>query len=161
MSTKNKKQSEKSKASSRMELVKNEGGISKLFRSTGSIDRKNYVIKSRPPTIKPADFPIGQALVGILWSVNRVEGKPDKDGTSKPWAKIVIKGSPTDLGVELTATAVLRSALEITLADDGAHSPYLHHEVTIERLADKLYSKKGNDAWNFIVGISEKPVKLS
>jgi hypothetical protein len=150
-----KKTKAKATASERVENVRsNVGAINRFFKKASEVNREGFEVKSRPPTIKPVDFSPGMVLEGVLVGVHGIPAT--KKGDGKPWCKIHIKPEGDRIGVEMAAGALLRSALEINAEDaEGATSPFIGHLVTIE-LGDpvKLPSKKGNDAWNFIVGIS-------
>lgn len=155
--------SSKSKAKGRMELVKNEGGasaLSKMFKKREDINRKGFNVRSRPPTIKPTDFSPGMVLEGVLKSVERIEGTAHRKGESvKPWVKIHIVPEGEDIGVSMAAGAMIAQALDIEIGDDGAECPFIGHLITVE-LGDpiKLPSKKGNEAWNFVVAVSPDKV---
>lgn len=154
-------------AKQKMELVANPGGASAalaLFRDNKSGVSAGLKVKSRSPMLKPAQFPTGRILGGILKRLIRcVAGKND-DGSDKYGCLIEIVPDLNAVGVAIPATATLMGPLEITQHGTGLSTefktPYINHQVEIEKLEDKIPSKKGQDAWSFLVAIGEEPVKV-
>ena len=151
-------------AAERMETIKGNASIASMFQSAAHVDPNKYIIKSRSPLIKPHQMPEGQALIGVLQRFIGVEVGSGKDKRVGTLAEFKPQGSA--IGYAIPLTAVLRGALEVTgdgagetTGDSGeAKSPFIGHEVVIQRMADKIPSKKGNDAWNFIVAISPERI---
>lgn len=111
------------------------------------------VVKTMAPMIKPKDFPVGKVLVGRFKSI--FETKPGKaeDGTDKLGEGIEIVPDGAQLGVAIPAGAVIRRALEIEGRGAAATSKFLGKTIAVQKLAEKIPSKKGNDAWNFVIAI--------
>ena len=155
-------------ASSRMELVKAEGNTASLAASSvfmEGIDANQLIVKSRSPMIKPGDMPLGKAATGVLKRL--ISCTVQEEDTKKKLPKkygCLIELVPVgrQVGAAIPATAVIANALEIVDADsENPKSPFIGHLVAIQRLPDKLPSKRGNDAWNFIIAVSPEPVKIS
>lgn len=151
-------------ASDKIELVKNQGSQSITSMFGKNADMGGMVLRSRAPLIKPSKWPAGQQLVGFITGVKAVERLDGKKVSS--WGLIEISPDGKAVGVAIPATGTITQALEITCDDEkkGAEAvyscPFIGHKVVIELLPDKIPSKKGNDAWNFVVAVSEKPAKL-
>jgi hypothetical protein len=60
------------------------------------------------------------------------------------------------VGAAVPTVATIKTALEITGEGDDAVCPFIGYEVVLERLDGRIPSKRGNDAWNFIVALGEK-----
>jgi len=121
----------------------------------GFIVKEGFIVKSRSPMIKPAALKKGDAITGVFTKIiTCVAGKND-DGTDKPGNLIELVPRGAQVGVAFPVTAVIRGALDITGVGDKAESPHLGKEVIIQALGEenKIPSKKGQDAWNFIVAI--------
>ena len=162
MSTKNKK-TVKSPAQ-KMALVKADGFTKNIveagtgmFTESGEGFGEDMEIKSRAPWIKPLNFPVGKLLTGVLKGIGtRQSNQPD----GRPWCMLEIVPLSGGIGVAITATATITEALQITYKNGVYETPFLGHKVSIEKLADKIPSKKGNDAWHFLVAVSRNPVSL-
>jgi hypothetical protein len=152
-------------AKEKMELVRNPGGAlaaQALFRDNKTGVTKGLKVRSRSPLLKPAVFPVGRILSGIFKrTIVCIAGKGEK-GRDKLGCLIEIVPDLNSVGVAIPATATLVGPLEITQEGDGTKegtkflSPYIGHMVEIEKLDDKIPSKKGQDAWNFLVAISDE-----
>jgi len=125
------------------------------FVDSQELDGGGFTIKTRSPLIKPDKFPLDKVLKGVFTKlVPCICGKME-DGKDK-WGNLIeIVPVGAKVGVALAATAVLRGALDITGVGEEADSIHIGKVVAIQRLPEKLPSKKGNDAWNFIVGIQD------
>lgn len=169
MSTKTKKPTDKQKAEKRMELVSAPGNTDQLAMSAmfskGKALNKGMTIKSRSPLLKPDLFPVGEIMTGIVKKlITCVAGKND-DGTDKAGCLIEIVPSLDTVGYAIPAVATLMSALEIThVRGSGKEAvfstPYLNHTVQIEKMAERIPSKKGQAAWMFLVAVSDEPVTV-
>jgi hypothetical protein len=139
----------------KLELVKADG-LASLLKKSGTVSKVGFKAKTRPPTMKPDMFQPGDVLEGILVGVHKIEGTKQKDGSQKSWCKIHIKPEGDELGVEMAAGGMIRFGLEITDEGDVAHTPYIGRAIQIE-LGNpvRIKSKKGNDAWNFIVRVAD------
>jgi hypothetical protein len=141
-----------------LSLVPAEKGVNvltTLFRSkeeAATARPKDVVVKSMSPMLKPAQWPAGAVLVGKFVRLFETHPGNNEDGTPKlgEGIEIVPEGSP--VGVSLPAVAVLRTALEISGKGKEATSPFIGRIIEVELLG-KVPSKKGNDAWNFLVSI--------
>lgn len=125
----------------------------------GFVDRKEAVlpkgviIKSFAPLIKPINWPKGKdgvnmRLVGKFVKIFTTQASKTKTGLG---IEIVPDGAP--VGVALPVTATLRTGLAISGEAENAKSEYMGRYVAIELLDEKLPSKKGQSAWNFVVAI--------
>lgn len=110
----------------------------------------NAVVKTLSPLLSPRDFPVGKVLVGRFTKIFETNPTKDKKGVG---IEIVPDGSRT--GIALAAVATISQALEIDDVSKGkqATSPHLGKIIAVQILPDKLPSKKGKDAWNFLVAI--------
>lgn len=138
-----------------MSMEKNGGNFDYALEDSHASDMKGFVVKSRSPMLKPALIPTGKIIRGIFTKLITCVSALEKDGTKKPGNLIEIVKEGNQIGVAIPLTAVLANALEVTGKGDEAESKWLGHEIAIERLADKIPSKQGQDAWNFIVAIKE------
>lgn len=123
----------------------------------GFIDKTGFelpegaVIKSRSPMVPPKLFPVGKVLVGRFAKMFQTEPQKGKMGVG---IEIIPYGS--QIGIAVPAVATIAQGLEITGADkglEGAKTPYLGRTIALQRMEGKLKSKKGQDAWHFIVAI--------
>jgi len=114
------------------------------------LDSSKFTVISRSPMLKPAQMPLGKAVVGVFTKLITCHPQKDKLGNM---AEIVPVGSK--VGVCIPLTGVLKGALRVTGEGDDAESEFVGKEVAIQRLNDKIPSKKGQDAWNFIVAVRE------
>ncbi len=152
----------------KMELVANPNGANAalaLFRDARSGVSKGLRVKSRSPLLKPAQFPTGRILSGIIKRLITCKvGVGEKKGSIKYGCLIEIVPDLNSVGVAIPATATLMSPLEITQHGEGDatefQTPYINHTVEIEKLEDKIPSQKGQSAWNFLVAISEEAIIL-
>jgi len=110
-------------------------------------------IKALSPMIKPLDFPVGRVLVGKLTRLFETKPGTAEDGSAKKGEGLEIIPPGAKIGVSIPATAVLRVALDITGKGAEAKCPYIGRFIAVQKAAEKLPSKKGNDAWNFMVAI--------
>lgn len=108
------------------------------------------IIKSLSPLIKPAEFPTGIKLVGKFTRLFTTHATKEKLGAG---IEIIPHGMP--VGIAIPATRTLQIALEIDDAElgDKAKSPYIGRYIIVEKLPNKIPSKQGQDAWNFLVAI--------
>lgn len=128
---------------------------------SGFVPAENYVspagakVVSMAPMLKPSAFPVGVVLVGKFAKIFATKPGKNDDGSDKTGEGFEIMPEGAKVGIALPAVAVLKRALEITGSGDAATSPHLGKTVAIQKLADKIPSRKGNSAWNFIVEIHE------
>lgn len=109
------------------------------------------IVKSMSPLLKPANFPLGKVLVGVFTKIFETRPAEGKVGEG---VEIVPAGSP--VGIALPVVATLRTGLELTGAGKQASSPHLGSTVAIKLMPERIPSKKGQDAWNFVVIIYPK-----
>jgi hypothetical protein len=149
----------KNKSNKKVELVKAEGNTAEIASSflqpANKLDASRFIIKSRSPLIKPGQLPLGQVAVGVLVGFISCEAGKDEKGEPKPGTLIEFRPKGAKVGFCLPAVATLAGALEMKGVGKEATSPYIGHEIAIQRLEEKIPSKRGNSAWNFIVAISE------
>lgn len=109
------------------------------------------IVKSMSPMIKLEKFPVGKVLVGVFTKCFKAGEFKNEDGTMRPGTgiEIVPKGAPVGIAIPLAAT--LRTGLEVVGTGNEAKSQYFGREVAIKKMPDRIPSKKGQDAWNFIV----------
>lgn len=117
------------------------------------VSPSNAKVVSMAPMLKPQQFPVGVVLVGKFAKIFATKPGKNEDGSDKTGEGFEIMPEGAKVGVALPAVAVLKRALEITGSGDAATSPHLGKTVAIQKLAEKIPSKKGNAAWNFIVEI--------
>ena len=127
--------------------------IMEAFQSENFQLPEGVEIKALSPMIKPIDFPVGRILVGKLTRIFETKPGQNEDGSAKKGEGLEIIPHGAKVGVSLPATAVLRTALDITGKGGEAKPPYLGRYLAIQKTANKIPSKKGNDAWNFMVAI--------
>ena len=149
----------------KMELVANPEGVAAalaMFRRNTDGVSPGLKVKSRSPMLKPSQFPEGRILSGIVKRLIRCVSGKNEDGSDKYGCLIEIVPEMNSVGVAIPATATLSGPLEITQKGAGASTefstPYIGHTIEIEKLPDKIPSKKGQSAWSFLVALSEKPV---
>lgn len=159
----------KKSTSEKMALVAQpHGGAStamSLFKEAGAGVSEGMKVKSRSPMLKPADFPVGRILGGTIKRLIRCVAQAGKTAAGTKYGCLIeIVPDLNTVGVAIPATATLTSALEITESGSGESTefkcPFIGHRVEIEKLEAKIPSKKGQDAWNFLVAVSEKPVTM-
>lgn len=109
------------------------------------------IVKSMSPMIKLEKFPVGKVLVGVFTKCFKAGEFKNEDGSMRPGTgiEIVPKGAPVGIAIPLAAT--LRTGLEVVGTGNEAKSQYFGREVAIKKMPDRIPSKKGQDAWNFIV----------
>jgi hypothetical protein len=151
-------------AKQRLELVKNDGGsqgMSAMFKSSGGLS-PGMKVKSRSPLLKPDKFPENQLLSGIFKRIITAHVGKGDDGEDKAGALIEIVPDMNAVGITIPAVATIATALELTHTGEGRetvfHSPFLGHRLEIQKLPERIPSRKGQAAWNFLVAISEEAV---
>lgn len=111
-------------------------------------------IKVMSPMIRPVDFPVGKVLVGVFTKIFQTTPGKNEDGTDKKGFGVEIVPEGAQVGIALAAVATLKGALNITgTSMEDVKSPYLGRTIAVQRSANRLPSKKGNDAWHFLVAI--------
>lgn len=142
-----------------MELVR--GGVVSPFQKRSEVTTPaNVIVKSMSPMLKPTAWPMDgnspMVLVGKLTKFfacgefkRKVKGGKTETivGTG---CEIVPEGSP--VGVALAVTAILRTGLGVVGDGEKATSEFLGRVVEVELLG-RVPSKKGQDAWNYVVAI--------
>jgi hypothetical protein len=120
---------------------------------------EGVIVKTMSPMLKPANWPQvdgeNAVLVGRMTKFfktgefKRMVGKKEEIvvGTG---VEIIPEGAP--VGVSLPVTATLRTGLAVDGDGADAKSEFLGRIVEVELLG-KVPSKKGQDAWNFLVAI--------
>lgn len=111
------------------------------------------VVKTMAQMVKPRDFPVGKVLVGKFVKIFETRPGKDESGNDKLGEGIEIVPDGAQIGVALPAGAIIRRALEIEGKGAAATSKYLGKTIAVQKLPDKIPSKKGNDAWNFVIAI--------
>jgi hypothetical protein len=157
------KSSKSTTSETRVSTIKNEGASYTLFSPAGQGDVSKFKVKSRSPMIKPAAFPIGQQLRGVIKRLITCEVQPavaaskGKEAVPAKYGNLIeIVPQGATVGAAVPTVATIKMALEITGEGDSAECPYIGYEVIIERLDSRIPSKRGNDAWNFVVALGEK-----
>lgn len=130
-------------------------GLAGFVPAEKYVSPTNARVVSMAPMIKPAAFPVGVVLVGKFAKIFATKPGKNDDGSDKTGEGVEIMPDGAKVGIALPAVAVLKRALEITGSGDNATSPLLGKTVAIQKLAEKIPSKKGNSAWNFIVEIHD------
>lgn len=158
----NKSNPTKTKPRPRLEMVPatdlpDNSSLKAMFKTGLSSGMK---VKSRSPMLKPDKFPTGQILSGIIKRLITCEAHRDKDKV-KSGCLIEIVPEWNAVGVAIPAVTTIMTALEITSDGDNGmatiySTPYIGHRVEIEKLPERLPSKQGNAAWNFLVAVSEE-----
>jgi hypothetical protein len=119
-------------------------------------------ILSMSPMIKPDVFPTGKVLSGIFKGCITVIAGKNQDKSDKAGCLIEIVPSLDTLGYSIPAVATIMRALQITSIGEGHESkftsPYINHLVQIRKMPEKIPSKQGQDAWHFLVAVSQSPV---
>lgn len=105
-------------------------------------------INSMSPLVRPSEFPVGRVLVGKFTKIFETNPTPKKKGEG---IEIVPNGSR--VGIALPAVATLRTALKIEGEGKSATSEYIGRTIAVQLLPNKIPSKKGQDAWHFLVAI--------
>lgn len=107
------------------------------------------VVASMSPMIKPGDFPAGRRLLGKFSKLFKTKPADDKDGAG---IEITPDGAP--VGIAIAAVTTIARALKIEQKNgEEPTSVYLGRYIVIERMEKKIPSKRGQDAWNFLVAI--------
>ena len=123
-----------------------------LFMPADTQVPTSVIVKSKSPMLPLSQFPVNRILKGVFRKVFKTgtfgKGDDERTGTG---VEIVPEGAKIGIGLGLCAT--LRQGLEISGDGENATSPHLGKVVYIEKNAQKLKSKKGQDAWHFIVGV--------
>lgn len=132
----------------------------------GFVDTAEYVkpegaiVKVMSPLMRPKDFPVGKVLVGKFAKLFDTNPGENEDGTKKIGEGLEIIPPGSDIGIALPAVATLKTALEITRAPgQPAVSPYVGRIISVQKMENRIPSKKGNDAWHFIVAIHPESAK--
>jgi hypothetical protein len=156
------KTKEVKKADKRLALVKNEGGTATLagmFQKGEAFESSGFIVKSRSPMLKPGDIPTDMVVVGVLRKLIVCNSGVGEDQKQKRGVLIELVPQGAQVGAAIPATAVIQGALDMQgVGTENPTCPYLGHEIAIRRLEEKIPSKKGNNAWNFIVAISSEKV---
>ena len=146
------------KKSTALSLTQLKAGTAELSVANSAMfsDASNFSLPegaevvSRSPMLKPADFPDNKVLTGVF---KKIFGTTPQDGKKSVGVEIVPPGG--QIGVALPAVATIAQGLKIDDCNKGADatSPYVGRVVSIQKLPGKLKSKRGQDAWNFLVAI--------
>jgi hypothetical protein len=130
------------------------------FLDRGSVSMENVRVTSMSPLIAPSKFPIGKILMGkftkIFVTKEFATDQQVKKGESRKGLGVEIMPAGAKVGIALPVVATLKTGLEIRGEGETATSENLGKTVYIELLPEKLKSKKGQDAWHFLVGIGEE-----
>jgi hypothetical protein len=105
---------------------------------------------SRPPTVKPAQWPDGAAIQGEVVDVHQYT--PDKQ---KNPAIVITIQTGADQKVCIYATAVIKAAYGLKADDEKSQKSLIGKLVQIIKTGERLPSKQGQDAWEFICRIKE------
>lgn len=121
-----------------------------LFVGDDYVIPEGIEIRSMSPLIAPAQFPANRRLVGKFTKIFETEPTKGKKGVG---VEIIPIGMTS--GIALPAVTTLARGLGLDDVEKGkdATSPYIGRYVMIERLPNKIPSKQGQAAWNFLVGI--------
>ncbi len=115
-----------------------------------------FTIHSRSPMLKPAQMPEDKAIRGRFKRFVGCEVQPaTKTKPAQIGTMIEIVPDGQHVGVVIPLTVVLRNALQVTGEGESAESPFVGKIIKIQKLAERIPSKQGQDAWNFIVGVKE------
>ena len=112
---------------------------------------KDAVVKSMSPLIRPLQFPTDKIAKGILTKFFQTEPSKGKKGLG-----FEIKPAGASIGIALPLVATLAQGLEVPrdcTLEQANKLPCVGKEVYIKRMPDKLKSKKGQDAWHFMVAV--------
>lgn len=144
----------------KMQLVRGnalESAESPALMDADSMDTGEYTVISRSPMIRPGQLPLNKVLKGRLKRFITCTARPaTKDEPAKLGTMMEIVPDGSQVGVALACTAILCGALRIQGVGETATSEFMGKNIAIRRLEEKAPSKKGQDAWNFIVAVDEK-----
>lgn len=115
-------------------------------------------VKSMSPMMKPDKWPAGKILTGRLKKFFTCGEFKDSNGNLKIGTGVEIVPEGAKVGVALALVATLRMGLEVTGDGKEATSDYIGRIVHVELLPDRLPSKRGQDAWHYLVAIEPEGV---
>jgi hypothetical protein len=158
-----KKSNKSTTSETRVAAIKSDGLAYTLFTPAGASDVSKFKVKSRSPMIKPGAFPLGMQLRGVIKRLITCEVQPavaaakGKEAVPAKYGNLIeIVPLGGTVGAAVPTVATIKTALEIIGEGDDAVCPFIGYEVVLERLDGRIPSKRGNDAWNFIVALGEK-----
>lgn len=111
------------------------------------------ITKTMSPMVKPKDFPAGAVYTGVFARIFKTNPGLGDDGQQKEGEGVEIIPAGADIGISLPCVATLKTALGIQGKGESATSEYLGRTVAIQKMEQRIPSKKGQAAWHFIVSI--------